>query len=362
MGITTGAKAGNGAAAVAFEQGSTWNTPVAVGANDGLRILSENITGGAGALERQTIGLPWGDKPDAGPEMWRGVITGDLFYNGNCGKFLSYVFGTSGSPTQTPPSTGTTYLHVCDVANSLAKFFTLVLARRAQVGGSTKWHEYKSAMMLRVRIFGSGNGRVSWEVEVIASALDRDSSTNTTTETDAVTVPTILGAVRFADGLFRINAQGGSALSSTTDDLGIAGFEFEIMRPLSADFLADGTGVLALPAEENVCDARLRVDLRSYDADTWIAAWPAGTEYKADLKFTGTGKAPTDGSDPYFQLQFPRLVVATQPQANLAGRGRVGHRVDFKCLVASSAPSGMSGVTQPVRLNVLDSTSGAYLS
>lgn len=362
MGITTGAKAGNGAAAVAFEQGTTWNTPVAVGAGDGLRILSEAIGGGAGVLERETVGLPWGDKPDQGPESWRGPLRGDLFYNGNCGRFLAYVFGTSGAPTQTPPSTGTTYLHVCDIANSLAKFLTLVIARRAQVGGSVKWHEYKSAMMLRVKFTGSGNGRVTWEAEVIASALDRDSSTNTTTQTDAVTVPTILGAVRFADGLFRINAQAGGALASTTDDVGIAGFELEIMRPLAADFLADGTGVLALPAEENVCDVRLRVDLRSYDADTWIAAWLAGTEYKADLKFTGTGKAPASGSDPYFQFQFPRLVLATQPQANIPGRGRIPHRVEFKALVASAAPTGMTGVTQPVRLNVLDTDTAAYLA
>lgn len=362
MGITTGAKAGNGAAAAAFEQGSTWNTPVAVGASDGIRILSEGIQGGAGTLERQTVGLPWGDKPDQGPELWRGPVRGDLFYNGNCGKFLSYVFGTSGAPTQTPPSTGTTYLHVCDIANSLSKFMTLVLARRAQVGGSTKWHEYKSAMMSRVRFTGSGNGRVNWEAEIIASALDRDSSTNTTTQTDAVTVPTILGAVRFADGLFRINAQAGGALASTTDDIGISGFELEISRPLSADFLADGTGVLALPAEENVCDVILRVDLRSYDVDTWIAAWAGGTEYKADLKFTGTGKAPASGSDPYFQFQFPRLVLASQPQANIPGRGRVPHRVEFRALVASSAPTGMTGVTQPVRLNVLDSETAAYLA
>lgn len=362
MPITTGAKAGNGVAAAAFEQGSTWGTAVAVGASDGVRILSESIQGGRGVLERATLGLPWGDKPDAGPEGWAGSLNGDLFYNANCGKFLSYVFGTSGSPTQTPPSTGTTYLHVCDLANSLTKFFTLVIARRAQVGGSTKWHEYDSTMMSRVVFRGAGNGRVTFEASVVANALDRDSSTNTTTQTDAVTIPTVLGAVRFADGLFRINAQAGSALASTTDDLGIAGFELEIMRPLPQDFLADGTGGMAQPAEEDACLVMLRIDLRSYDADTWIAAWAAGTEYKADLKFTGTGLAPASGSDPYFQFQFPRLVLASQPQANIPGRGRVPHRVEFKGLVASSAPSGMTGVTQPVRLNVLDTDTAAYLS
>lgn len=363
MPITTGAKAGNGVTAAAFEQGTTWGTAVAVGASDGVRITSEGIVGGRPPLERAQVGLPWGDSPDAGAEFWRGPVNGDLFYNANCGKFLSYVFGTSGSPTQTPGTTGTTYLHTADLQNSLSKFMTLVLARRTQVGDSTtKWHEYDSAMAARLLVRGSGNGRVTFEMELVANNLDRDSSTNTTSATLAVTIPTTLGAVRFKDGLFRYNAQASGALSSTTDDLGVAGFELEILRPLSVDFLTDGTTNIAQPAEEDVCAVMLRVDIRSYDADTWKAAWIARTEYKADLKFTGTGLAPSGGSDPYFLFQFPRMVVAQDPAANIAGRTRVAHRVEFKALVASSAPTGMSGVTQPVRMSTLDMVSTAYLS
>lgn len=362
MTIYTGAKAGNLKTAAAFEQGSTWGTAVAVGASDGLRITSESIQGGTAPLERAAVGFPWGDIIDEGAESWRGTISGDLFYNANCGKFVSYVFGTSGAPTQTPPSTGTTYLHVCDLANSLAKFYTLTLARKAVSGDSQKWHEYASCMTARVTFAGTGNGRVTWTAELIANAMDRASSTNTTTQTDAVTVPTVLGAVRFKDGLFRYNAQAGGALASTTDDYSISGFELEVSRPLSLDFLADGTTSIAQPAEEDACSVMLRVDLRSYDTDTWKAAWSAGTEYKADLKFTGAGLAPASGSDPYFEFQFPRLVVASDPQANIAGRGRIAHRVEFKCLTASAAPTGMSGVTQPVRLNVLDTDTAAYLS
>ena len=361
MPITSGALAGAGACAAAFKQGSTWSTAVAVGSGNGLHITSEAIAGGAKALPRETLGLPWGDKPDAAAEEWAGPLMGDLFYGGNCGRLAAYIFGTSGSPTQTPPSTGTTYLHVADLANSLDKFMTLVLARRSQVGGSVKWHEYASAIVSRLAFTGSGNDRVRWTAEMIASALARDSSTNTTTQTDAVTVPTRLAAAKFPDGTFRINAQAGSALSSG-DKVGIAGFDLEIVRPLSRDFLADGTGKIALPAEENACLVRLSVDLRSYDADTWIAAWPAGTEYKADLKFLGTGAAPASGSDPYVEFQFPRLVLESQPQANIPGRGRIPHRVTFLALVAASAPSGMSGVTQPCRMNVLDGDSAAYLS
>ena len=359
--LNTGAKAGNLKTAAAFEQGSTWSTPVAVGASDGLWITSESVQGGQLPLERDTVGVPWGDIFDRGAQQHAGTVSGQVWHGANWGRFVSFIFGTSGAPTQTPPTTGTTYLHNCDLATSLTKFFTLVLARRATSGDALLWHEYDSCMISRLNISGTGNGRVTWSATVVANTLDKASATNTTTQTDAVTVPTAQSACRFTQGLFRINAQAGGALASPTDDIAISSFELDISRSLSQDFLADGTGELAKPAEQDVCAAMLTVSLRSYDADTWKAAYIAGTEYKADLKFL-SGVTPTDGAEMYVQCQFPRMVVAEEPQANIAGRGRIGHTVRFKLLTASAAPTGMSGVTAPVRLNVLDENSSAYLA
>ena len=202
---------------------------------------------------------------------------------------------------------------------------------------------------------------MTWELTVIPADLDRDSSTNTTTETDAVTVPSIEGAVRFKDGLFRINAQGGGALGSS-DETDIGSFELVIRRDMARDFLADGNTFVAQPAEQGPCEVMLTVSTRSYDAETWKDAWAAGTEYKADLKFTGSGLDGGSGADPYYEFEFPRLVVAEDPQASIGGRGRITHTVTFKCIAATSAPTGMSGVTQPVELNVMDKVSTAYLS
>lgn len=359
--LNTGAKAGNLKTAAAIEQGSTWSTPVAVGAGDGIYITSESIQGGALPLPRETVGVAWGDIIDRGAQQHAGSMGGDVWHGAHWGRIAAFIFGTSGAPTQTPPSTGTTYLHVCDLATSLTKFFTLVLARRATSGDSLLWHEYDSCMLSRFVMRGSGNGKVTWEAGVVANTLDKASSTNTTTQTDAVTVNTTRAACRFTKGLFRLNAQAGGALASTTDDVPIASFELEINRSLSQDFLADGTGELAQPAEQDVCSAMLTISTRSYDADTWKAAYIAGTEYKADLKFL-SGITPTDGAEMYIQAQFPRMVIAEEPQANISGRGRITHTIRFKLLTAASAPTGMSGVTAPVRLNVLDEETAAYLS
>jgi len=233
-----------------------------------------------------------------------------------------------------------------------------VIAKRT----GQKWHEFASAITAELRLRGEGNGRVTWELSLICSSLDRDSSTNTTTETNAVTIAAIEGAVRFPDGLFRVNAQAGGALASPTDDIDIASFELVVRRDLSRDYLADGTAVIALPAEQGPCEVMLTFSTRSYDSDTWKAAYSAGTEYKWDLKFTGTGLDSGSGADPYYLLESPRAIVAEDPQASIGSRGRITHTVTMKSLVASAAPTGMSGITQPLNLSVMDKVSGAYLA
>jgi hypothetical protein len=48
--------------------------------------------------------------------------------------------------------------------------------------------------------------------------------------------------------------------------------------------------------------------------------------------------------------------------APVSGSGRIGHRVTFKCFEADSAPTGMTGVTKPVRLTIEDEDSAANLA
>lgn len=357
--MNTGSRAGNATfvAAAAIKQGSTWGTPVAVGASLGVALTAEDISGGKMPLPRGDLGYPWGQQPDIGPEKHRGTLKFDLFHGGGHGKLMSFFFGTSGSPTQTPPSTGTTYLHKLTLQNALDKFATICLAKRS----GQKWWEFASAKAAKLELSGAGNERVKGSIEFLANALDRDSSTNTTTQTDAVTVPTRQQLAYAKQGTFRVNAQAGSALASTTDDVPIVGFRFTAVRPFDEPELIDGTNYMAEPVEAGECSAELEITFRDYNAETWIAAYLAKTEYKADLKLLST-YTPSGGAAMYVLLNIARMVVAEQPQAPVAGQGPIAHVVKFKLLTPASAPSGMSGLTQPFELQVLDEVSTAYLS
>lgn len=350
MAITTGAISSGG---FGFAQGTTWGTAVACGSGRGLRLRSENITGGFASLPKDHISDAWGAPPDIGSESWSGTIASDAYYGGNVPEVWAYVFGTSGSP-----SGSTTYTHTTDLADSLGDFATFAIGKRA----SAKPWEFASMMARRLVIRGSGNGRVTWEMDWVGGPLSRSSSTNTTTTLAALTIPTLERAMLFTDGVFRINAQSGGSLGSS-DVVSIAGFELVIERPLAVDFLT-GASYVAQPSEDGPCSVTLAIDLRSYDADTYIDLWDGAstpTERKADLVFS-SGVTPTGGSELKMTFSFPRMTLMESPQAPVSGTGRVPHRLLFKCVEASSAPTGMTGITKPVRLVNIDEDSSAYLA
>lgn len=354
MAINTGAGSGG----VGFVQGSTWLTAVAVGANRQIRLERFDDSGGrVEELPCVEIGNPTGSVSQEGGETRRVTLMGYCYYGANCAEFLSYIFGTSGAPTD---NTGS-YTHTLTWTDLLTKFMTLVVGKRA----SQKPWEYASMMARRLVIRASGQGRLEWEMTLVGGALDTNSSTNTTTELAALTVPNgTRPAVRLTDGVFRVNAQAGSGLSSG-DALTIVGFELTIERPLAEDF-GTGSSVVLQPAEEGESRITLAVDFRDYNAETWVNAWETGTngvptEYKADLVLS-SGVTPASGLELKWTFSFPRLYVAGSPTAPLDGPGRIPHRVTFHCVEAASAPTGMSGITKPVHLVVEDEDSAAYLS
>lgn len=352
MAINTGAGSGG----VGFIQGTTWGTAVAAGAARQIRVRSFDDSGGNFVdLENTDIANANGAASDIGAELRRVVMAGDCYYGGNVWEFVSFAFGTSGTPTN---NTGS-YTHTLTWDDTLDKFMTLAIGKRT----SQKPWEYASMKARRLTIRGAGSGRMEWEMELLGGGLDRDSSTNNTTTLTALTIPnSTRPAVRLTDGVFRINAQGGSTLQSS-DALTVLGWELTIERPMSEDF-GTGSNLVLEPNEDGVNNVMLSVDLRSYDSETWIAAWDGQetpTEYKADFTLS-SGITPASGQELTATFSFPRMYVKVAPAAPVTGRERIPHRVTFHCLEASSAPTGMSGITKPVHLVVEDEDSSAYLA
>lgn len=354
-GTEIGAKAGG----CAFRQGSTWGTAVAVQANGGIKLTSYSENGGQASLPNEEVGAVAGSVPDIGNEGWQPSLNGKARY-GNFGRLLAFIFGTSGNPTQTPPATGTTYLHTLTWQTTLDKFLTLCLGARA----GAKPHEFPSEKINEVSLTFTDGGELIFKVDGVACARERDSSTNDAATFAAATVRAGRRQVMGSHATFRMNTQSGGALASTADDIKIRSFELRLRRPMQVSHETQSTEAVE-PFEEGAVEVMFTITLRSYETDAYIALWEdlnTPTAKKADIKFL-SGYTPTDGAEMYLQFDFPYVVVNEDPRIEVPGGGRIPHTVTFKAIAppSGSAPTGMSA-TGPVMGFVLDEVSTAYLS
>lgn len=354
-GIEYGARSGG----AAFKQGSTWGTAVAVSSNTGIRVESYDTRGGLASLPNAEVGAPAGSAPDIGNESWE--LTVNLKCRYGVLRFLAYAFGTSGSPTQTPPTTGTTYLHTLTWNDVMTKFATWCLGFRS----GAKPHEFASAKVRELSLGFTNGGEVRARITMAGSSRSKDSSTNTTTEMTAATTRAGRRQIMGSHATFRINAQAGSGLGSG-DAVKLRDFEIVIRRKFpGGDEHETGATIMPEPFDEGEAEVLVRTRLRSYEADTYMDLWDGlttPTPKKADIKFL-SGHTPTDGSEMYLQIDLPYLVLASQPQVGVPGGGRIQHTLEWRAIapVSGSAPTGMSA-TGPVQMFVLDEDSGAWLS
>lgn len=352
---------GRGAKSLAaIVAGSTWGTAVQAGAGDGFIPRSESITGGKEVIpDRSLQGKVWGTVPFIGTEMHRGTIPMDLRYGANVAKFLAYIMGTAGSPTEVEAALE--YTHALAIADRLAKFFTLAI-RKGDIG---VW-EYASAMVTRLTIEITGRGPATMEAELlISSCLDDDSGTNDTTSIASVTIPAPLRPVFIGDARFRLNGQAAGALGAG-DVLKPSLLRITIDRKLSEDFLADATlgNVLSQPVETEDPEVMLEMRFPEYLAATYRSLVDDGTEKKADLLLTSSA-APLTGaaSGLYheYDFDFPRLIGVERPDNAASGPGRIEDGIVFKAIEPSAAPTGMT-TTKPFACTVRNQISSDLLA
>lgn len=356
-GTEIGAKAGG----FAFVQGTTWGTPVAVAANGGIKIERQADNGGQESLPNEDLGDPAGSAPDIGNEGWMPEDSGKCRY-GNFGRYLAYIFGTSGAPAQTGGGSSGSYLHTLTWQDTLTKFMTAVYGKRA---GAIP-HEFPSRKIKELTIGFTEGGQLTFRINGVACSRERASSTNTYAVFAAATVRAGRQQIMGTHATFRMNAQAGGALASTTDDISIRGWELRIRRPMSIQHDTQST-IATEPYEDGPCEVEFTIKLRSYEADTYLALWEdlnTPTPKKADIKFLSTFTPPGAGSVPlYLQFDFPHLVVKQAPATDVPGAGRIPHEVTFKCInpPANTAPTGMTAVG-PVQAFVMDEVTTAYLA
>lgn len=341
-----------------MEQGATWGTEVALGASDQIAPLGLEVSRANRAFHEDPslLGSVWGNPGQVGAKAFEGTLRLRARYGHNCPKLMALALGEAETPGGGGP-----YTHALNAQNRLAKFLTL--AWQAVVNASTTVYCSVPSCMVEEAMLSLRDGEPGvLSLGLVGNKLERDAGTNGSTQFGNLTLPDSDAFILPTDGVLRLNAQGGTTLGSG-DALKFTAVDIRVRRVLSRDFKVEGSGALAQPVDSEVGEITLTVEGPGLGAassfasapDEWMDRFEAETELKADLTLT-------KDSNNIWKFEFPRLQVVEMPPMSLPESGRYPLRVVMRGLVAASAPTGMAGVTQPMKLTVTDQLSGAFLT
>jgi hypothetical protein len=316
-----------------FKKGVTIGTPVAVGAGDGLYILSESLKPDIPRIpdvslggSRQMLGA------DISGERYAGSVVLPGRYEGAWVRLLAMLLGTAGTPSGAGP-----YVHTFKPANDPSGLFgTLVFDK--QIGANVVW-EYDSVWVNAVTIrseAGTGDAaRARFDVELIARKLNRGSATNGATQITALTFPTA-GHLLHHNLKIRMNTNAGGALGAP-DELKVRGLELTIRNHYKADFFITGQSVIDSPEIAQHLEVTGRFMIDKYSADSpGLTEFLAGTYMKADVVWTTGASAIVKAELPYLQL------LTESGDRSAGGPGVIAAPIAFQAFKPPSAPTGMT--------------------
>lgn len=354
-------------AKVAFAIGATWGTApdmTAGGAGKLTHCSQFTINGSRGRFNPRDNGFDNFIKEIIALEESVSITASFDVASGNWWPLLvAHFMGTSSTPTETTGGQGD-YLHNIDFTNEIDGEF---LAASFLVEDD-RAIEIPSLKMTSLAGNFTTNGVGTITINAVCDQLVTTigSQVNNATDVNTLVYPTVYESLVLGgtNHYFRMNAQGGAALNNT-NDLKILGVSFNFARPMQPDFALRGANSKYTdePQQLGPTTGTLTVQLKEIDDSIWDFAsdWKNLTEFKAELFMDGTQIGT--GVNRSNKYQFPRLASAPGfpgghdiPNAN----SLMQPNMVFQVLQAATAPTGMTGVTNYMRLANIDNNNFDY--
>lgn len=334
-----------------LKKGSTWGTEGDI-TSAGINLYASSITLSGGYADFQSRDFGQGGKRtnNARLQMDANVaITCDLTYGQGWLALFQGVMGTESSPAEQTASQGD-YLVNHDLADSnYGLYWTM--------GFSIESDRTISIYSMKV-ISATFNININSPATVTFNCIAdhfREGSANTVSEITALTdyayESVVLGNTNH---YFRLDTYANAPLTSA-DNKQILGVDIAISRPSQPirGLRGANTPYSLEPKQLGVIDGTLTVRFNELDNATWdiLTEWSIPVFNMAELFIDGSVIGTTVNRS--LKFQFPYLKVkgafpaGHSPESN---NGLFQPVISFDMLKASSAPSGMSGVTDLLRL------------
>ncbi len=330
-------------AKAAFKKSSAWGAPALLAQEDVILFLKEKISYSREHLADDSAGQAFHMMAEQGLITCGGDLTCYLRYQG-LEVLLALAMGLAGVPSLLGTAAYAHALRLKDMTDGL--FGTLALYK----GFSA--HEYPGVKVDGFTISGEAGQPLSVAFHLTCDSLNVNgvSGVNTASSMAALSLPEPGGRALFRQGVFLMNDQAAGALSSL-DAIAPSKFSLVFKRKLKGDHLAGGQDRIAEPTAAGFPELSLELTFPSYTSDTYLHDLGSDTHKKMKLSFTGA--EIESGRNQLFEILLPHLVI-TNAEAVVDKAGKIAHPVSFSLLGASAAPAGMTGIIEPLALNLVN--------
>ncbi|MBI5410173.1 MAG: hypothetical protein HZA14_12485 [Nitrospirae bacterium] len=312
------------------------------GTNNTLTDLDKNWTTNVHATNGRYVTILTG----TGAGQTRKIVS-------NTATILTVASNWSVNPgaTSTYEISGSIATHNYDLADNLDGIF-VTIAMNEKIGIK----EATSLKLSDMIIKGStGGGPLEINFKGPAYNITWNSAINTLNSFANVTYREQANRILYSQGVMRLNAQGGSALD-TADIIYPDEFELTSSRKLKGVYGAGGSfDNIDEPTNDGTPEVKLKLKFPRYTSAQPFLDWADSTvRKKMDMTFTGA----LIGGSSYRKmvLSLPNLKYANVDCPEV--RGILEMPIEYNCLSAASAPSGMTGITKPFRLALTNTFGG----
>ncbi len=335
----------------AFAQAATWGTAVACASSDALLITSESITQSIEHLPDDSAGQDYHIASDQGLITCGGGLSAYLRYSG-LGVLMAMALGSAGSPT---PQGDSGQLHELRMTGGTDGLFgTLAIYKGFSV------HEFASAKVDGFTIEGAAGQPLSISFNLICDGLgiNTTSGANTNALMTGLSAPATGNRALFKQATFLMNDADGAALSGG-DAINPARFSLSLRRNLSGDHLAGGGDKIAEPVCAAFPELSLSLEFPTYTSDTYLS--DLGNDIRKKMRIDLVGGEIESGVNYGLSIMLPHLVI-TNAESAVDRAGKIAHPVSLNVLAPPAEAAGMSGINEPLAMDLTNTQSSALLA
>lgn len=250
------------------------------------------------------------------------------------------------------------YSHVITMAPALSHFFTLANAF------STMYVQEVQTSRIGGFVLSVGNqGRWRIEFKTVGNKTVYNSTTNTASTVNGAAAASLSNRAFRKNTRFRLNMQSAGALGPTDESNIVREFTLDTDRPLAQDHVCNSDSIIEADddgffvGELTVMFARMT----SASANSLARGLASMVTLKGDAFMVGDYINSTTQRS--LLIEWPALQMQADGfKAVTTGHGQVRPEVKFSLQAASAAPTGMSGLTAPMRVTIVNGGSANLLA